>query len=106
MHHPPFVTGRPVWDAIALAAADRSAMSEIVRRHPQVCGIVAGHVHRTIIATVGGTAAMSAPSTYVQGLLRFEATELEFTSEPPGFLVHTLSGNELRSHLQIIDRAD
>jgi hypothetical protein len=103
MHHPPFETGRPVWDAIGLAAADRRAVAEIVGRHSQVGGIVAGHVHRMIVAGVGGTVAMSAPSTYVQGQFDLGASELEFTSEPAGFLVHALCDDELVSHVQIVE---
>jgi 3',5'-cyclic AMP phosphodiesterase CpdA len=97
MHHPPFETGMPAWDAIGLCADDRSDLAKIVRRHPQVCGIVAGHVHRLLIAEVGGTVALTAPSTYVQGRLRFCASRLEFDLGTPGLLVHTLLGRELVS---------
>lgn len=97
MHHPPFETGMPAWDSIGLSPADRSGLAEIVRRHAQACGIVAGHVHRLIVAEVGGIVALTAPSTYVQARLRFRATRLEFDPGAPGFLVHTLLGRELIS---------
>jgi hypothetical protein len=100
MHHPPFTVGIPVWDAIGLPPADRRALGEILGRHPQVQRVVAGHVHRAIAAELGGRAVLSVPSTYVQGLLDFNATELELSADPPGFAVHTLVDGQLVSHIQ------
>jgi 3',5'-cyclic AMP phosphodiesterase CpdA len=100
MHHPPFTVGIPVWDAIGLPPADRRALGEILGRHPQVQRVVAGHLHRAIAAELGGRAVLSVPSTYVQGLLDFNATELELSADPPGFAVHTLVDGQLVSHIQ------
>ena len=100
MHHPPFEVGIPAWDAIGLAAADRGRLGELLARHPQVRRVVAGHVHRAIAAELGGRAVMSAPSTYVQGLLDFSAAGLELSGDPPGFVVHALVDGELVSHVQ------
>lgn len=100
MHHPPFVGGLPAWDAIVLPPADRRRLGELLGRHPQVLRIVAGHVHRTITAEVGGRPALSVPSTYVQGLLDFGATELALSDDPPGFAVHALLDGDLVSHVQ------
>ncbi|MGH2882921.1 MAG: metallophosphoesterase, partial [Solirubrobacteraceae bacterium] len=41
MHHPPLVTHSPCLDALALAAGDRAALAEVVRRHPSVTLIIA-----------------------------------------------------------------
>lgn len=100
MHHPPFLLGIAPWDAIALRAADRERLGEVLARHPQVERVVAGHVHRAITAEVGGRTAMSVPSTYVQGLLDFDATELALSDDPPGFAVHALVDGRLVSHIQ------
>jgi len=43
---------------------------------------------------------MSVPSTYVQGLLDFDATELALSDDPPGFAVHALVDGRLVSHVQ------
>jgi 3',5'-cyclic AMP phosphodiesterase CpdA len=99
MHHPPFALGIPVWDDLGLVHGDRLALAEIVRRHPHVRRIVAGHVHRAIAADVAGRLALSVPSTYVQARLHFGATELELVDEPAGFAVHAIKDGELTSYI-------
>jgi Icc protein len=100
MHHPPLSVGIPAWDAIGLAAADRVALGELLSRRSQVKRVVAGHVHRAITGRVGGRSVFTVPSTYVQGLLAFGATELLLSDDPPGFAVHALVDGELVSHVQ------
>jgi Icc protein len=103
MHHPPLSVGIPAWDAIGLAAADRVALGELLGRHAQVKRVVAGHVHRAITGRVGGRSVFTVPSTYVQGLLAFGATELLLSADPPGFAVHALVDGELVSHVQPVN---
>jgi 3',5'-cyclic AMP phosphodiesterase CpdA len=100
MHHPPLVTGMPVWDSIGLPDADRAALTEIVAAHPQVRRIVGGHLHRTIFTELGGRSVVAVPSTYVQAQLDFHATEIELSGDPPGFAVHTIEDGALVSHVQ------
>jgi 3',5'-cyclic AMP phosphodiesterase CpdA len=100
MHHPPLATGVPAWDEIGLPPADRRALADVVTRHPQVCRIVAGHVHRTASAELGGRSVLAIPSTYVQARLDFAAQEIDLSAEPPGFAVHALVDGELVSHVQ------
>lgn len=100
MHHPPFAMGIAPWDAIGLRPADRERLGEVLARHAQVERVVAGHVHRAVATELGGRPVMSVPSTYVQGLLDFEATELALSDDPPGFAVHALVDGRLVSHVQ------
>ena len=100
LHHPPLLTGIPAFDAIGLPAADRRALGDVVQAHPQVRGIVAGHVHRTVYAELGGRSVLAAPSTYVQARLDFGAEEIRFSDDPAGFVVHALLDGELVSHVQ------
>lgn len=100
MHHPPLVTGSTEWDAIGLPAGDRRALGKIVQRHPQVRRIVAGHVHRTIVADLDGRAVLAAPSTYVQARLNFSSDEIELVDESSGYAVHALIEGEITSHVQ------
>lgn len=100
MHHPPFVIGIPPWDAIGLRPADRERLGDVLARHAHVERVVAGHVHRAIASELGGRPVMSVPSTYVQGLLDFRATELALSDDPPGFAVHALVEGRLLSHIQ------
>jgi 3',5'-cyclic AMP phosphodiesterase CpdA len=101
MHHPPAVTGIPAWDAICLPDAARSGLGAIVSRHAQVRGTLSGHLHHTIIATLGGRVALTAPSTYVQSSLDLKEERLQLSEdEPPGYAVHTIRGRELVSYVQ------
>jgi Icc protein len=100
MHHPPLAVGIPAWDAIGLPAADRQALGEILNRHAHVQRVVAGHVHRAIAAELAGRPVVTAPSTYLQGLLDFGITRLELSTDPPGFAVHALVDDRLVSHIQ------
>jgi 3',5'-cyclic-AMP phosphodiesterase len=100
MHHPPFLVGIAPWDAIGLRTSDRTRLGDVLARHAQVERVVAGHVHRAIATELGGRPVMSVPSTYVQGLLDFGATELALSDDPPGFAVHALVDGRLVSHVQ------
>jgi 3',5'-cyclic AMP phosphodiesterase CpdA len=102
MHHPPFLTAMPDFDAIGLAAAGREGLAELLGRHPQVLRIIAGHVHRTIVAELAGRAAVTVPSTYLQGELRFTPDDLAMVNDPPGFAVHALDAGLLGSHVQTL----
>lgn len=100
MHHPPLLTGVPLWDELGLRDADRRALGEVVARHSQVRRIVAGHMHRTIVSELAGRPVMTVPSTYVQTRLDFRMQEVELADEPAGFAVHAVLGDELVSHVQ------
>ena len=104
MHHPPLITGIPAWDEVGLAATDQRALGEVVKRHPQVRRLVAGHVHRAMTAELGGRALLTAPSTYVQVRLNFGSGEVELADEPAGFALHAVLDGELISHIQPVDQ--
>ena len=100
MHHAPVWTGVRALDELGLPAAHRRALAAVVERHPQVRRLVAGHVHRTIAAGIGGRPLLVAPSTYLQARLDFRTDELELVPEPGGFAVHALHDGEIASHVQ------
>lgn len=103
MHHPPFATGLRAMDEGGLVG--REAFAAIVARHPQVELIVAGHVHRTIHAAVGGRRALVAPSCAHQIALdlRPEAPAA-WCLEPPGFMLHRWTGEGFASHAAVCGR--
>jgi Icc protein len=103
MHHPPLFTGVPAWDKLGLPASDRRALGEVVERHGQVRRLVAGHVHRTITAELGGCGVLAVPSTYVQARLKIGSEAIEFAAEPAGFALHAVLDGELVSHVQPVD---
>ena len=101
MHHPPLLLGIPAWDDIGLPEADRWALGEVVAGHPHVRRIVAGHVHRAALGSVGACPVFACPSTWIQGRLDFaHPDELSVVAEPPGFAVHVAVAGELTSHVQ------
>lgn len=100
MHHPPLSTAIPSFDAIGLAPEWRQALAEVLARHPQVTRVIAGHVHRPIVAELAGRAVLSIPSTYLQAALTFEPAPIEMSADPPGFAIHALRDGALTSHVQ------
>lgn len=89
MHHPPFATGIAHMDEIGLDPDSSAGLAALLRRHPQVERIVAGHVHRSIQARFGGTTASVAPSTAHQVALDLRPdSPVAFTLEPPGYHLH------------------
>lgn len=100
LHHPPLRTDIPTFERIGLAPESREALADVIAHHPQVQRIVAGHVHRSIVAELAGRAVVTVPSTYLQAALNFTAPKLQMRAEPPGFAIHALRGGSLTTHLQ------
>jgi 3',5'-cyclic AMP phosphodiesterase CpdA len=103
LHHTPVVTGVPVVDEAGLPAEHRDALGEVVRRHPHVERIAGGHVHLTMVASLGGRPVIAAPSTYVQarsGAGETEVELIELTEEGRGFVVHALIDGQLFSTVE------
>lgn len=103
LHHPPFQTGLPAFDAIGLSRSAPAAFAGVVRHHPHVRRIVAGHVHRAITGQVGGHPALTAPSTCAQAVLDLSTEELVMSAQPIGFAVHALIDGELVSHFHALE---
>jgi 3',5'-cyclic-AMP phosphodiesterase len=100
MHHPPVPIGIPALDRIGLPEADRAALAGLLERSPHVRRVIAGHVHRTVFAVLGGCGVVTCPSTYRQAKLELGGDRLELVDQPPAFAVHTASV----SHIQPIGR--
>jgi Icc protein len=87
LHHPPFRTGIRSVDALGFRGVEEFA--GVIRRHPQVLRVVAGHIHRPLQVPWAGTYASTAPSTAHQIVLELrERRPLGFVLEPPGFALH------------------
>ena len=87
MHHPPFVTGIPHMDKIALHDAD--AFRSVIARHPQVSRIICGHHHRPVVGQCAHAIASISPSVAHQVELTFDPAERgAFNYEPPAFQLH------------------
>jgi 3',5'-cyclic AMP phosphodiesterase CpdA len=106
LHHPPLQTEIPTFERIGLAPDSRAALAEVLARHPQVTRIVAGHVHRAIVAELAGRAVVTVPSTYLQAALDFTSPKLTMCPDPPGFAVHALRDGSLATHIQRLPGLD
>ncbi len=86
LHHPPFLTGIPAFDAIGLT--DGSVLRSLLARHRQVVSVISGHVHRALSASFGPAVATTSAST-CYAFTTFPLGEtLGRRLETPGFALH------------------
>jgi len=105
LHHPPFATGIGHMDRIALDGTE--ALEAVLRRHPQVERVIAGHLHRPIVCRFGATTASVCPSPAHQVALDLSTEAPDhFLLEPPGFQLHALTASGLVTHTAYIGRFD
>jgi 3',5'-cyclic-AMP phosphodiesterase len=90
LHHPPFMTGITHMDVQNLRnAAD---LATLIRKHPRVRLVAAGHVHRATLTTFAGAAATICPAPNHAVALDLDAhLPPSFNIEPPAFHLHTWS---------------
>jgi 3',5'-cyclic AMP phosphodiesterase CpdA len=87
LHHPPFITGIEHMDVQNLHNAD--ALADVVKRHPRVRLIAAGHVHRATLTQFAGVPATICPAPNLAVALDLnESLPPSFKVEPPAFHLH------------------
>jgi Icc protein len=91
MHHPPVPIGIGGLDAIGLPESERAGLAALLERSPHVVRVIAGHVHRTAFARLGGIPVATCASTNLQARLEIGSAGFTIVPEPPAFLVHTLA---------------
>lgn len=104
LHHPPIETGNG-WMTEDIDAPWVQRLAAVVRRHPHIIRMVAGHLHRAIVTGWHGTTLAVCPSTAPQVAIDFRSLDPEqpdgrdmIIAEPPGFAVHWWSGGDLVTH--------
>jgi 3',5'-cyclic-AMP phosphodiesterase len=101
IHHPPFETGIWWMDCVGMRGAD--VLESVVRRHPQVCHVMSGHVHRPITTTWGGCLVTVCPSTSVAVAADLDpAHDPAETSEPPMIALHAYTATGVVSHVMAV----
>ncbi|WP_329562711.1 phosphodiesterase [Kitasatospora sp. NBC_01266] len=87
VHHPPIALGIPFMDGMRLT--DGPELAAVLARHPRVVRVLAGHLHRAILAPFAGSLLAVAPSTYRQSTLTLRADrQMGYLHEPTGLLLH------------------
>jgi 3',5'-cyclic-AMP phosphodiesterase len=88
LHHPPFKTG--IWHMDRQNLLNAGELAPIVRRHPRVQLIAAGHVHRGTLTMFAGIPSTICPApNHAVDLDLGELREPSFKVEPPAFHLHT-----------------
>jgi Icc protein len=97
LHHPPMPVGLGFLDSIRL---DNPAdLAAVLAGHDNVVRILAGHVHRSIVADFAGTTVTVAPSTFRQAALSLHSADpAGYVYEPPGFLLHLIGTDGCLTH--------
>jgi 3',5'-cyclic AMP phosphodiesterase CpdA len=87
LHHPPFTTG--IWHMDRQNLHNSSELAAIVRRHPRVQLIAAGHVHRATLTMFAGIPATICPApNHTVDLDLEHLREPSFRVEQPAFHLH------------------
>jgi Icc protein len=88
LHHPPFITG--IWHMDRQNLRNAGELASIVRRHPRVQLIAAGHVHRATLAMFAGVPTTICPApNHAVDLDLAELRAPSFKVEPPAFHLHS-----------------
>jgi Icc protein len=88
LHHPPFKTG--IWHMDHQNLLNAGELALVVRRHPRVQLIAAGHVHRATLTMFAGVPATICPApNHAVDLDLAELREPSFKVEPPAFHLHS-----------------
>ena len=99
IHHPPFDIGDHYIGGYR-REEEAYALADIVRRHPQVQGLLCGHVHQRVDESWAGTRAIVMPSVAVD--LR-KGVDEEVANGRPIYMLHQLSNESgLSSESRIV----
>jgi 3',5'-cyclic-AMP phosphodiesterase len=87
LHHPPFKTG--IWHMDRQNVLNAGELASVVRGHPRVQLVAAGHVHRATLTMFAGVPATICPApNHAVDLDLGELREPSFKVEPPAFHLH------------------
>jgi 3',5'-cyclic AMP phosphodiesterase CpdA len=112
LHHPPIESGLS-WMTENPDAAWVRRLRAIVAANGQIVAMIAGHLHRPVVAAWAGTTLAICPSTAPQVVLDFERIDPErpderpmIVADPPWFALHLWTGEGLVSHFDTADDHD
>ncbi|MCF8587374.1 metallophosphoesterase [Gordonia liuliyuniae] len=99
-HHPPNRVGMPFMDSIA--QLDPSHLEAFVRRHPQIIGLVCGHIHSPSVGMFAGVPVVTAPGVSSTLNLPFEGDDIVNDSQPAGLAFHLIEVDRLTTHFRSV----
>lgn len=109
LHHPPIATGID-WMTLVPEETWAPRLTDIVARHGQVVGAIAGHVHRPIVGPWAGTTLRICSSTAPQVTLDLKPMDLDhpderplIQEEPPAFALHKWTGEGLLTYFARVE---
>ena len=109
LHHPPVQTGID-WMTIHAEEAWAARVEGVISRYTNVVAVLAGHIHRPIVAAWAGTRVSVCPSTAPQVALDLREIDpaspdgrAMIIAEPPGYGLHLWNGQTLISHFGVAD---
>lgn len=92
MHHPPFSSGIKFMDAIGLDGV--AALSGVLAGARAEVRVICGHVHGTIVGTVGNHVAVSSAALCSAFATDYrQEAAVGFITDPGGYMVHTWEGS-------------
>ncbi|GGK60264.1 3',5'-cyclic adenosine monophosphate phosphodiesterase CpdA [Planomonospora parontospora subsp. parontospora] len=102
MHHPAAALGIPYVDGIGLRSPER--LEEVLRRHPQVVAVLAGHAHTPASTVFAGLPLLVAPGVVSTALTPAETAERIPVDRglPPQFALHVFDGRRLTTHVRTV----
>jgi Icc protein len=88
LHHPPFKAG--IWHMDRQNLHNAGDLAAVIKRHPRVQLIAAGHIHRATLAMFAGVPATICPApNHAVDLDLAELREPSFKVEQPAFHLHS-----------------
>lgn len=102
MHHPPVTLGIPFVDDIR--QRDGWRLEEVLRRHPQVAGVLSGHAHTAASTQFAGRPLVVAPGVASTAMLPVERPEGPVLDSdlPAAITFHVLDSGRLTSHVRVV----
>ncbi|HYJ83689.1 MAG TPA: phosphodiesterase [Allosphingosinicella sp.] len=104
LHHPPIASGHS-WMTENPEAEWVKRLEEIVSARTNIVAVIAGHLHRPVVAQWAGTILAICPSTAPQVALDFQPIDPDrpddrpmIVADPPWFAIHHWDGKRLASH--------
>jgi len=106
LHHPPFTAGIPWMDTDAREPWV-ARLAATLKGHGQVKGLIAGHLHRTILSHWEDLPVLVCPSTAPAVGLDLTPIDADvpdnrvlITDEPPGYCLHLWNGKDVVTHFE------